>query len=423
MLARVSSPEATEPSDPLQREALGVAARLGSSRIIYLAVAAFAVVYVFSVKGAERALDRWFETRVDAALSVDRFDESVSLQIQRRIESDLKQSRWVRLGGVEVSVLAIGRDGRTLIYGGGPTPPPPDAFDLMANQREAERLLPATAQVTVVLPHNTVLSNAILLVYAAALIQGLFVYDRLAARREQEEIARAQGDRDAAAQRAARIESELESVRRRLVEVEPVEREHADEIAALRSERQRLQAQLGALVAREEELRGTAARAVELDQERRSLEDLLEEAANDLSQRDAAIRELEQRLSKADKRARAESSARARDVETLARRLRTLYKNLEFDDRALDAMVALGDETLRLKCEENVKRLDDDAENVAVRRKVGGLPNHLAIFELSFAGKGRIYYSKGQQRRFRVRLIGGKASQADDLDTLRKLDD
>ena len=85
-------------------------------------------------------------------------------------------------------------------------------------------------------------------------------------------------------------------------------------------------------------------------------------------------------------------------------------------------MVALGDETLRLKCEENLKRLDGDADNVAVRRKVGGLPNHLAVFELSFAGKGRIYYSKGQQRRFRVRLVGGKASQSDDLDTLRKLD-
>ena len=65
-------------------------------------------------------------------------------------------------------------------------------------------------------------------------------------------------------------------------------------------------------------------------------------------------------------------------------------------------MIGLGDDSLRLKCEESLKRLDADADNVAVRRKVGGLPRHLSIFELSFAGKGRIYYQKGAQRRFRV---------------------
>ncbi|MCA9513048.1 MAG: hypothetical protein KC560_20225 [Myxococcales bacterium] len=419
----MSSPNDATPRDREEPDAPGVAARLGSYRVIYLAVAVFAVLYVFTVKAAEQALGRFFEQRVEESLHVDRFDEAVSVQIQRRIEADVKRSPWVRIGGVRVGVIAIGRDGRTLIYGGGPTPAPPDAFDLMNNLREAERLLPATAQVSVALPHNTVLSNAILLVYAAALIQGLFFYNRLSLRREREELELALSDRDAAAERAAHIEGELEGVRRRLLAVEPAEREQADEIATLRGERQRLQSQLAALVAREEELRGKAARAVELDQERRSLEDLLDEAAHDLAQRDDAIRDLEQRLTKAAKRTRAESSARARDVEALSRRLRTLYKNLEFDDRAIDAIVALGDESLRLKCEENLKRLDDDAENVAVRRKVGGLPNHLAVFELSFAGKGRIYYSKGQQRRFRVRLVGGKASQTDDLDTLRKLDE
>jgi len=397
-------------------------ARLGSYRVIYVAVAIFALLYVYTVKGTERALGAVFETRVEQALDVRDFRESVSVQIQRRISEDIRRSVWVRWGGVDASVLVIGKDGRTLIYAGGPAPPPPDAFDLMANLREAERLLPADAQVTVSLPHNTLLANAILLVYAAALIQGLFLYNRSVSQRERAELDQALEARDAAAERTGTIERELDDIRQRLLEVEPAEQGQAREVAALRQERQQLQAQLTALTAREEELRSKAARALELDQERHSLEELLEEAASDLSSRDDAIRDLEQRLSKAAKSAKAKAGARARETEMIERRFRTLYKNLEVDDRALEGIVALGDESLRLKCEDNLKRLDGEADNVAVRRKVGGLPNHLSIFELSFAGKGRVYYQKGQHRRFRVLLVGGKASQRADLEYLSRLE-
>ena len=84
-------------------------------------------------------------------------------------------------------------------------------------------------------------------------------------------------------------------------------------------------------------------------------------------------------------------------------------------------MVALRDETMKLKAEEAMKRLADESDNVSVRRKVGGLPPHLSIFELGFAGKGRIYYTKGQQRRFRVLTIGAKNTQKTNLDYLRRL--
>ena len=105
----------------------------------------------------------------------------------------------------------------------------------------------------------------------------------------------------------------------------------------------------------------------------------------------------------------------------MSRRLRTLYKTIEIDDRAVSDMVALGDEALKLKAEESIKRLADAADNVAVRRKVGGLPSHLAIYELSFARKGRIYYAKGKTRRFRILSVGGKASQKVDLEYLSRL--
>ena len=101
--------------------------------------------------------------------------------------------------------------------------------------------------------------------------------------------------------------------------------------------------------------------------------------------------------------------------------MRTLYKNLEIDDRAIQDLVALRDEPMRLKAEEGIKRLVENPDSAAVRRKVGGLPPQLSIFELGFAGKGRIYYTKGRQHRVRVLAIGAKNTQKTDLEYLSRL--
>jgi hypothetical protein len=76
---------------------------------------------------------------------------------------------------------------------------------------------------------------------------------------------------------------------------------------------------------------------------------------------------------------------------------------------------------MKLRAEEGLKKLDDDPGTAGVRRKVGGLPSHLAIFELGFAGKGRIYYMRGTKRSFRVLAIGAKNSQKTDLEYLSRL--
>jgi hypothetical protein len=84
-------------------------------------------------------------------------------------------------------------------------------------------------------------------------------------------------------------------------------------------------------------------------------------------------------------------------------------------------MVALRDELMKLKAEEGLKRLGEEADNVAVRRKVGGLPGYLTIFEMGFAGKGRIYYARSKQKQFRILAIGAKNSQDSDMEYLRRL--
>jgi hypothetical protein len=52
---------------------------------------------------------------------------------------------------------------------------------------------------------------------------------------------------------------------------------------------------------------------------------------------------------------------------------------------------------------------------------VGGLPKHLSVYELGFAGKRRIYYTKVANGRFRILVIGAKNTQQSDLDYISRI--
>lgn len=394
--------------------------RIASFRLTYVAILCFVLLYVFSVKALERVLTGVFTRRVEAAIRVAPDVEagagSLVEQIQQRVDAVIRSSPWTRFGGVEVTPIVLASDGTTPLYLGGHRISPPVASDPLA---EAARLLPASADVAVRVPHNSLAANGVLIVYAALLIQTLFLYER---RRSEAELARLQeaaAAREQSAARAARIEAELEALSRQLED--RVEAEVAGEIASLRAERERLQRQLQALARREDELRAQAGQLQEtLQSERQSLEELLDDALADLARKDEELRALSERLQRAAQ-GRSEAAPRARELDQLGTRLRTLYRNLEFDDHALRNLVSLGDEAMKLRAEEAIKRLDTDVETAAVRRKVGGLPSHLTVFELGFAGKGRIYYTLGRQRRFRILAVGAKNSQKTDLEYLSRL--
>jgi hypothetical protein len=390
--------------------------RVASFRFTYLAIFIFLLLYVFSVQIAQSLLDEHFEAMVAEAASSGSGQGSVVAQIQDEVRRSVEGSPWVRTWGVSVTPIVLGADGR-ILYVGGHAVRRAERLDPIEALEEARDVLPVSTDVVTSVPHGSLLANGALVVYAALLVQLLFVRSRAQARREAERLETAMRARDSAAQRAQSIEGELETVRGKLSEVEPERRVHTEEIQQLERERSELQRQLERLAGREAELRRGSRAASELQDEHQALEELLDEALRDLASKDEAIQTLETRL----KRASRSPSGRTRDSEQLGRRMRTLYKNLEFDDRAIADLVALRDEAMKLKAEENLKRVSDDADNAAVRRKVGGLPPHLSIFELGFAGKGRIYYTRGRQRRFRVLLVGAKNTQKTDLEYLSRL--
>ena len=393
--------------------------RILSFSLVYVAIFVFIVMYIFTVRAVEYVLDNHLQQIAEQAVIVSQLDAPIANQIRDRMKAGVEESPWVTLGGAQATSLVLGGDGITWIYVQGQVPPQPEGLDPTDVLRQAVDLLPATAVVTATVPHNSLIANGILISYAAVLLWGLYAYNRTNHRRYQRAMDSALRQREEAAGRAAHIQSELAVTRERLSKVEPTDQAFSAEIQSLESERRQLQQKLAGLASREEELRGKADHAVELSQEVRALEDLLEEAAGDLVSKDDEIRSLEQNLKKATKAAAPKT--RNRGSESMSRRLKTLYTNLEIDAHAIDDLIALRDETKQLKAEEQLKRLCEEADNVAVRRKVGGLPEHLTIFELGFAGKGRIYYSRGKQSRFRILAVGAKNTQDSDLDYLRRL--
>jgi hypothetical protein len=418
-MADVSAPESESLPRSVVKAGAATLDRLASFRLVYVAIFVFALLYIASVEVAQALLQRHFGAAVAQAVRVSPTDGPVVQQIQRRIGEAVHDSPWVRIGRVRVNAIVLGADERTPLYVLGRPVPPPPVSGLANPYAEAVVLLPASVTLDVWVPHDSVLATGILVLYGAVLISVLFLYNRRLARAEAALVASAVADRDATAQRAVSIETELDQVRKRLADVEPAERAQADEIRQLAQEREQLQAKLSELASREAELRGSASRFVELEEERRALEELLEEATQDLSHKQGVIQSLQDRLKRAPEPPPA--GGRERGWDQLERRLRTLYKTLEIDDRAISDLLALRDETMKLKAEEAIKRLADGSDAAAIRRKVGGLPPHLSIFELGFAGKGRIYTTRGRQRAHRVLAIGAKNTQKADLEYLSRL--
>ena len=421
-MAEASAPEGKSLPRSVVQAGAATLDRLASFRFVYVAIFIFALLYIASVQVSQRLLQSHFREAVDQAVRVSPADGSVVEQIQLRVGAILRDSPWVRIGRVRVNAFVLGADQRTPLYVLGHPVPPPNVSGQGDPYAEALTLLPASATVDVSVPHDSVLATSILVAYGAVLIAVLFSYNRRVARYEASLVDSAVAARDATAQRAASIETELEQVKKRLADVEPAEHSQAEEIRALAHEREGLQAKLAELSSREAELRSSTSRFIELEEERHALEDLLNEAVEDLGQKESVIHGLQDRLKREVKTdVQPAPGGKQRGWDQLERRLRTLYKQLEIDDRAISDVLALRDEAMKLKAEEAIKRLADGSDAAAIRRKVGGLPPHLSIFELGFAGKGRIYYMRGRQRTFRVLVVGAKNTQNSDLEYLSRL--
>ncbi len=109
-----------------------------------------------------------------------------------------------------------------------------------------------------------------------------------------------------------------------------------------------------------------------------------------------------------------------RENDCASRRLKVLYKDLRVHDRALKGFLEL-EEGMRLKCEEVIHQLNGDPDRVTVKRKVFVGKGIDTFFEVEFAYKGRIYFTRHSGGVVEVVAIGTKNSQAAELGFLHRI--
>ena len=244
-------------------------------------------------------------------------------------------------------------------------------------------------EVDVVVRHNGWLSNGVLVAWvllAGGLLQSMIRRRTRAAEKERLEREQRIGD----------LSEQLERASSTLQEVEKKEEDYEQRIQALRKERDGLSQDAESLLEEMDQLEQGAARQ----------KGLREETELEVLELREEIERLQHKLQKTRKK---ES-----ETDRVRKRLNTLYKNLEFTDRAFEGMADLPADA-QLKAEEIIQALDIDASKVPVKRKVFGKGGKSRILETNFAYSGRLYFHWTNGRRVRVVAVGTKNSQTKDL--------
>lgn len=401
-----------------------------SFRSIALAILGFVFLYVFTLRGVEllvrhqvgALLTRGVMAQSDDLLSGDvRYDDFAARKV-----GEVRALAWLRTLtrlGLDLSIRIQTQQGQALyphLREWFPTDSvaaaasPSGASAPLAREtlaRENYRLLREgiVIQVDATIGNNTWLANGILVLYLFGLLQILWVQARgFVLHSEEEKLALAERLEGEQTERVATIEGELSRVRERLKDAVRDEGEQATRIRDLEREKQLLEERLGGWSWQD---------ATELEKELERLEAQLREAQGERARQEQGIREMQERIHSREQKP--VPRARAREADLLERRLRTLYKNLDFENRVVADLINLGDDDALLRAEEAIKRLNDRDENLPIRRKVGGLERR-NVFELGFGGKGRIYYSHAEGGRARIILVGAKNTQDKDLAYLRR---
>ena len=105
----------------------------------------------------------------------------------------------------------------------------------------------------------------------------------------------------------------------------------------------------------------------------------------------------------------------------VSKRFETLYKNITVSDHAIDGFIALT-EDIKIKSEEVIHQLNENPEQVIIKRKVFiGKRDKKSIMEVIFGYKGRLYFQKTSTATIEVLAIGDKNTQARELEFLAKL--
>ncbi len=101
-------------------------------------------------------------------------------------------------------------------------------------------------------------------------------------------------------------------------------------------------------------------------------------------------------------------------IDSASKRFKTLYKNLDIQQRAIEGFLNL-ETDMQLRAEELIHSMNEDISKLIVKRKVFSKKGASPAFECEFGYRGRIYWRSGSGTKTEVLVIGTKNTQAKDL--------
>ena len=378
-----------------------------SFKIIACCIILPPVCYILTLQLLENRLHDRYARQVQAVLLGDAEalfsgKDRLKAVVPRNVDGFLAKLRLIPLGlGVRVDVHT--RRG-TLLY-----PPPFEnsaGFGVAAAPareiaEENYRLLTEGLEVVVdvVVDHNTPLSNLILGFYVGCGLLALFFYYRRGTRKDLRDRAEKAGE---------------------ILQLSEMSRLHQENLEKLKTEREHLTGELNRL---KSEFSQQAAKALENEDqmiaEVVTLEDKIQRNLNRQKAQAEEVEALREKIAAYEKDKDTADRSRRKQLEVVQKRFNTLYKNLSLHDRALKGFGELA-EDMKLKCEEVIHQLNDNPQQVPVKRKVFGKKGIETILEVTFSYNGRLYYRSGKDQKTEVLAIGTKNSQEKDLGFLNR---
>jgi len=375
-----------------------------SFKILILCILLPPILYIFSVLSIESHLRKHYTEEIKEISTGDTrplFNGSVRLKdaINRNINGYLQSKTMIPLG-VKVNV-AVTTQQNTILY--------PAFFDEEEDSILAPNPMKIAAEnynllqegivikVDLTLEHNTLLSNTILTFYILLSVLVLYFYYKAGIKKAKQE------------------DTEKSKKITRLLNLE---KNQTKNLKALEKIKQKLTSEISDMKKRLEKERVKAIKnEEEMIKEILALEEKFNKNLTLQNTKQEEIETLIEKIKRFEKANRKDSSQKAKGLNSVRKRFKTLYKNVSINEKAINGFMDLTDD-MKIKGEEIIHKLNEDPKYVKVKRKVFGKKGRITIQEVIFAYKGRLYFRNTKDSRIEILTIGTKNTQTKDLEFL-----
>jgi hypothetical protein len=152
---------------------------------------------------------------------------------------------------------------------------------------------------------------------------------------------------------------------------------------------------------------------IKLEEELKGNIDLQQEQQEEIERLKAEIEKFEKSSQKGKIRNK-------KGTDLTGRRFKAIYKNISMNKKALDGFAALP-EDMKIKCEEVIHQLNENSDQVHIKRKVFSKKSRETVLEVLFAYKGRLYFRRLTDQHMEILTVGTKNTQLKDLEFIDSL--